>query len=123
MGTDKDDETRATARKLLRIVEQIRTLYPRMELGQLAVFLSVIVEPGVRAKDLGPRIALSTSAMSRNVSALSALSYLSDAEGKNRHGLDLITQIPDVFDRRSMSLAPTRKGYTLAEKLADSMEG
>jgi DNA-binding MarR family transcriptional regulator len=123
MGTDRDEETRETVRRLLRAVEQIRNLYPRMELGQLVVFLGVIVDPGVKAKDLGPRVSLSTSAMSRNVSALSALSYLPDAAGKNRDGLDLITQIPDVFDRRAMALAPTRKGYTLAEKLAHSMKG
>ena len=105
-------------RRLLAAVEEVRRAYPRMELGQLAVLLSVLIEPGLRAQDLTNRVGLQKSSLSRNVKSLSAASYLSDEEGNLRDGLDLITQTPDAVDRRAFQLAPTPKGWTLAEKLS-----
>lgn len=122
MPTD-DDDVRKEMRRLLRAIEEVRTRYPRMELGQLSILLSVMAEPGMWAKDLTARVGLQKSALSRNVKALSTTSYLVDEEGQPKSGLDLITQIPDAFDRRAFQLAPTRKGRTLAEKLADIMKG
>lgn len=105
-------------RRLLRVVEEVRTQYPRMELGQLAVLLSVLAEPGMWARDLTARVGLKKSALSRNVKALSQIGYLTDKDGKPKDGLNLITQIPDALDGRAFQLAPTRKGRTLAERLS-----
>jgi len=89
-----------------------------MELGQLAVLLSVLIEPGLRAQDLTARVGLRKSSLSRNVKSLSAASYLSDEEGHLRDGLDLITQTPDAVDGRAFQLSPTPKGWTLAKTLS-----
>lgn len=119
----KEDAVKADMRRLLRVVEELRRRHPRMELGQLVILLSVLAEPGMWAKDLTNKVGLQKSAMSRNVKALSAASYLTDDDGNPAGGLDLITQIPDAFDRRAFQLAPTRKGRTLAEKLSDLLKG
>jgi DNA-binding MarR family transcriptional regulator len=117
------EETRKAMRQLLRVIEEVRRRHPRMELGQLAVLLSVLAEPGMWAKDLTAKVGVQKSALSRNVKALSNVSYLTDENGNPRDGMDLITQIPDVIDRRAFQLAPTRKGVTLAEKLSELMKG
>jgi DNA-binding MarR family transcriptional regulator len=110
-------------RRLLAVVEEVRGQHPRMEMGQLAVLLHVLAEPGMWAQDLTRVVNLKKSALSRNVKALSSVSYLSDDGGNPREGMDLITQIPDVLDRRAFQLAPTRKGRTFAERLAKILEG
>lgn len=121
MATAANDEVRQNMRRIFRIVEEIRRQYPRMELGQVAVLLSVLAEPGMRAADLTGRVGLKKSALSRNVRALSQTSYLQDDDGDPRDGLNLIAQVQDPFDGRAFQLAPTRKGRDLAEKLSDMM--
>lgn len=117
------DHTRRAMRRLLAVVEEVRSQHPRMEMGQLAVLLHVLAEPGMWAQDLTRVVNLKKSALSRNVKALSSVSYLTDDDGNPRDGMDLITQIPDVLDRRAFQLAPTRKGRTFAERLAKILEG
>ncbi len=51
-----DDEVRKDMRRLLRVIEEVRRRYPRMELGQLAILLSVLAEPGMWAKDLTAKV-------------------------------------------------------------------
>lgn len=123
MTEDDLEAVRKDVRKLARVVEEVRRQYPRMELGQMAVLLSVLSDPGMRAQELTDRVGLKKSALSRNVKALSQVTYLTDEEGNPRNGLDLITQIPDAFDGRAFQLAPTRKGRTLAERLSELMKG
>lgn len=113
-----EDETKEALLRLLHIVEEVRKTYPRMELSQLSILLTILAEPGLWAKDLMGRVDLKKSALSRNVKALSNLSYITDDDGKPRAGLDLITQIPDALDQRAFQLAPTRKGRQFAERIA-----
>ncbi|PYF10328.1 DNA-binding MarR family transcriptional regulator [Rhodobacter viridis] len=116
-----EDDVRANMRRLFRIVEEIRDQYPRMELGQVAVLLSVLSDPGMRATDLRSRVGLQKSALSRNVRALSQTSYLQDEDGGQRQGLNLIVQAIDPFDSRAHLLNPTKKGKALAKKLSDML--
>lgn len=122
MAYEDDEKVRADMRKLLRIVEEVRRLYPRMELGQLAVLLAIISDPGLWARDLTGKVGLKKSALSRNVKALSSVSYLADEDGEKRGGLDLIAQIPDAIDTRAFQLAPTHRGRQFAERLSELMK-
>lgn len=118
------DEVRRRMRALLRVIEELRGLYPRMELGQLSVLLHVLSDPGVRAGDLTTKVKLKSSALSRNVKALSHLHYLPDeTTGDPRSGLGLITQIPDAADNRAYMLSPTKTGRDLSERLSSLMKG
>lgn len=110
-------------RKLLRVIDLVRKLYPRMELGQLAVLLHVLAKPGVRANDLLDEVGVTKSALSRNVRALSDRSYLTDEQGEQRGGLDLITQVTDPLDGRAKLLAPTARGRRLAQTLSKTLGG
>ncbi|SHM46275.1 hypothetical protein SAMN05444389_11022 [Paracoccus solventivorans] len=121
MSADDSDKVKEAMHRLFWVVEEVRRQYPRMELGQLAILLSVLAEPGMWARDLTGKVKLKKSALSRNVKALSNLSYLMDEEGNRREGLDLITQIPDALDQRAYLLTPTEKGRDLAERLAALM--
>lgn len=122
MSEAEDEEgVRRDMRALLRVVEAVRQQHPRMEMAQLSVLLHVTTDPGVRATDLGNKMGLKRSSLSRNVKALSSTSYLRDEEGDVRDGLDLITQIPDATDARAYQLALTRRGRIFAERLATLM--
>lgn len=123
MAYEDDEKVRADMRRLFNIVEEVRRLYPRMELGQLAILLLVISDPGMWARDLTGRVGLKRSALSRNVKALSSVGYLNGGDGERRGGLDLIAQIPDAIDARAFQLAPTRRGRELAERLSKIMKG
>lgn len=117
------DKTTEDMKRLLRVVDKIRKLYPRMELGQLALLLHVLVKPGIRANDLLDEIGVTKSALSRNALALSDRSYLPDDAGGRRGGLDLITQVTDPLDGRAKLLAPTSRGRRLANTLSETLGG
>lgn len=108
--------------RLLRVVEEVRKLYPRMELTQLALFLLIFANPTLRASDLGKVAGVGKSSLSRNVWALSQASEDERAEGGSGRRLDLITQIPDAFDGRAFNLALTKKGRSLGETLSQLMK-
>lgn len=118
MTMTADEGTREAMKRLLQVMQEFKQLNPRMEVGQMIVLLTILVEPGMWARDLTARAGLKKAATSRSVKALTSLSYILDEDGAPRAGLDLITQIPDAIDQRAYQLAPTRKGWTLAEKLA-----
>jgi DNA-binding MarR family transcriptional regulator len=118
-----EDPTTADMKVLHKTIEEIRKLYPRMELGQLSILLLVLSDPGMRAGELVAKVGLKKSALSRNVKALTQASYLTDESGDPRQGLDLITQIPDSFDGRAFQLAPTKRGRALAENISSIMRG
>lgn len=122
MAYEDDENVRSDMRKLFRIVEEVRSVYPRMELGQLAVLLAIISDPGMWARDLTGRVGLKRSALSRNVKALSSVGYLNGGDGERRGGLDLIAQIPDAIDARAFQLAPTDRGRQFAERLSKLMK-
>lgn len=112
------DAVRSDMRTLLRMLDTVRTQYPRMELNQLAVLLNVMAEPGVREVDLRKKTGINKSALNRCVRGLSHESYLKDAEGKNREGLGLIKRLPEG---KEYMLAPTGPGRRLAEHLSSLM--
>ena len=116
-----NDFVRRDMRKLAEIVRELRRTYPRMELGQLHVLMLVLAKPGVRIADLVAATKLTKSAISRNTLALAQQSYLDGADGERAAGLDLLTGTPDPEDARSKLIAPTVKGWLLAEILSGIM--
>lgn len=112
------DSYKNDIRRLIKIVEELRTLDPEMELSKLLVYLHIAVQPGKKVADLLPLTGLSRSSLSRNISALSGGEYRPDNRRQFKPGLDLVTTVTDPFDGRAQLAAPTRRGVGLAEKLA-----
>lgn len=112
------DTYRNDIKRLIRIVEELRTLDPEMELSKLLVYLQIAAAPGRKVADLLALTGLSRSALSRNISALSGGDYRPDSRRQFKPGLDLVTTVTDPFDGRAQLAAPTRRGVGLAEKLA-----
>lgn len=112
------DNSRVALRPLIQAVEEFRKYDPKMELGQLLIYLHTAVRPGIKMTELEALVGLSSSAVSRNVQALSRVSYQRDTEGKPRPGHDLVTQLSDPLDSRAKLVAPTRRGVMLAEKVS-----
>lgn len=116
-------EVNRRTRCLLELVEELREVYPRMELGQLKVLLQVLLQPGVRGAEL-----LETNEDVTKSGLYKTLNVLSDerspgaVEGRTT-GLDLITKIPDPEDGRAVLLLPTRRGVDLKHRLAKIMAG
>ncbi|QRI64880.1 MarR family transcriptional regulator [Shinella sp. PSBB067] len=114
----KKQPNNAGVKALIRIVEEIRELYPRMEISQLSVLLHILNKPGTTAADLVRATGLSKSALSRAVRTLGSTAFTHDGDGSRReHGLNLITQVPDVTDTRSNIIAPTRLGRNLGDRI------
>jgi DNA-binding MarR family transcriptional regulator len=109
---------------LVRVVEELREYDPKMELGQLLLFLKVVAKPGVRVPELREDVKMSGAAVSRNLSALSSRSYLTDKEtGSPAKGHDLLTTVPDEYDARAHVAAPTARGFNLARRLSNLLHG
>lgn len=113
------DNSRAALRPLIRVVEEFRRYDPKMELGQLLIYLHTAIRPGIKMSELEALVGLSSSAVSRNVLALSKETYQKGADGAPRPGHDLVTQLSDPLDARAKLVAPTRRGAMLADKVAD----
>lgn len=123
MAKREEDKVRRDMMLLAAVVKELRSLYPRMELGQLHVLLLVLARPGVGLADLMVPTRLTKAAVSRNALALSQHSYLGDPQGNRRGGLDLLTHAEDPDDARAKLVAPTRKGRELAERLSAILNG
>lgn len=116
-------EVKRRIRNLRDAVRELREVYPRMELGQLDILLSIALDPGAKGTDL--MNATTTSGHSKG-GFYKALSVLSDerapgaVEGRVS-GLDLITKVTDPADGRAFLLLPTRRGAELMRRLANKM--
>ncbi|MER8582655.1 winged helix DNA-binding protein [Mesorhizobium sp. M1423] len=93
-----------TARRLLSFIEEFGKLDPEMQIQQIAVFLHVMGKPGVTMRELEQLTGLSSSSVSRNVSALSK------THRKGQPGHDLLATVEDPMDRRIKRISPTSKG-------------
>lgn len=114
----QQDPTRFAASALAQAVAVFREFDPKMELGQLLVFLYVVAQPGIHMKELERLTGLQKSAMSRNVMALSSRSYLTTEDGEPRPGHNLVSALEDPFNRRAVIVSPTATGRRVMEKVA-----
>lgn len=123
MALSERDHVEQAMLTLASLVWEIRRAYPRMELGQLHVLLLVLGKPGLGMSDLIAPTELTKSAVSRNTSALSAVSYLPSDTGDRRRGLGLVALEEHPDDARAKNVRPTPKGRRLAERLTSLLDG
>lgn len=103
-------------------VQEIRKVYPRMEMGQLDLLLTIALKPGIRGADLLAQAGgdLTKSGMYKTLQALSDERSPGEVEGRVT-GLDLLTRLPDPTDRRAYLLSPTQRGLSLMRTLASKL--
>lgn len=114
---DKADDSAAALGRLIQVIEELRKLDPKMDLGQVLTLLLIAQKPGIRTAELLKRTGLSTSTLSRQVIMMSERNFQNTPDGKVIHGLDLVTQLTDPLDTRGKLAATTRRGSTLVQKL------
>lgn len=117
------DDVSQAMRTLAKIVWEVRREYPRMELGQLHILLLILAEPGTGMSQLQAPTELTKAAVSRNVLALSLISYLGANDGRRRPGLNLVSMDPHPDDGRAKLVSPTARGNRLAIRLAQILGG
>ncbi|WP_085025261.1 MarR family winged helix-turn-helix transcriptional regulator [Ensifer aridi] len=100
-----------TARRLLSFIEEFRKLNPNIQAGQIAVFLHIMAKPGITMKELEKATGLSSTAVSRNVLALSEW-YKADVPG-----YDLVETFDDPHDRRNKRVRAKQKGQRVYNSL------
>jgi DNA-binding MarR family transcriptional regulator len=91
-------------------------LGPEVELQNVLTLLLVAANPGIGMADLQRELALSSAAMSRNVSKLTGDGY-KVAGGKVTEGLELVAAFENPLDRRAKMVRLTPKGRTLVNKM------
>ncbi|MDW9519150.1 MarR family transcriptional regulator [Sinorhizobium meliloti] len=100
-----------TARRLLSFIEEFRKLNPNIQAGQIAVFLHIMAKPGITMKELEKATNLSSTAVSRNVLALSEWFKVGEP------GYDLVETYDDPQDRRNKRVRPKPKGMRVYNTL------
>lgn len=100
-----------TARRLLSFIEEFGKLDAEMQIQQIAVFLHVMGKPDLTLRELEQATGLSSSSVSRNVSALSKV------HRKGTPGHDLLTTYEDPMDRRIKHVKPTPRGIKVYNTL------
>ncbi len=93
-------------------VEMMREIHPDMTLNQVMVFLTVAVRPGVTQREIMETLGVADSSASRIVA------ILSDYGNRGTGPFKLIELVEDKRDRRNKLLHLTKKGQSLASKLA-----
>lgn len=99
-------------------MEIIRALHPTIPAQTITVFLTVAVTKGhtISMGDLGERLDMAQSSVSRNVQLLSKL---------NRHkepGMDLVQWEIDPQDYRRRIVSLTKKGRVIAERMKELLK-
>lgn len=123
MTLERDDPVRQDLKGLIRVVAEVHRQLPDLDLCQFLILLYVAVEPGITGKDVLSRLGTKKSTMSRNIRLLATSHYQKEEDGKPKPGLGLISQTQHPSDGRYYLLAPTRKLWTLAERLSHLMRG
>jgi len=101
---------------LLEIIQAMREFDPVMEVQAVAVFFCVGLhqsEEGISMQDLGDKLDIAQSSVSRNVFKLSLV---------NRHrerGVDLLESYEDPMERRRKLVKLTNKGKRVYDRLSE----
>lgn len=108
---------RLTIAKGLRFVEEFRKMDPEMQMQTAAVFLTVVIEPGITMRRMGDKLGLSQASCSRNVTSLSKW------RKENIPGHDLVEAVEDPSERRRKIVHLTPKGKRVAESISTIIGG
>ncbi len=119
MATDEG----GTARKLVYAIDEFRKLAPDLPAQTLTVFFLIAGTPGIRMKEIEKLTGLSSSAISRNVLALSERSWRKEANGEFGPGLDLVVTASDPFDPRAKVAILTPRGRKMYERVVAIVDG
>jgi len=98
-------------RELFRSIEVLRELRAEMPMQMASVFLMIAMKPGIHQRDLPDLLGLSQSSVSRNVSALAAMTR------QGTPGLGLVEQRLGGLGWRTPELHLTQAGKMLARRL------
>lgn len=115
MESSNDDKI--LLRRLLRVVEYIRTYNAEMPVQTLGAFLTIALEDGQSVTQIGNRLGLSQSAASRNVSELTERSW------KKVEGLKVAEYHQGYENISVKTLHLTHKGQTWASHIAGLLKG
>lgn len=117
METIVKNQPNKTARKIVSLIEEFRKLDPEIQAQQIVVFLTVVGSPGHTLRELEQMTGLASSAISRNVQALSKV------HRKGKAGHDLVIAEEDPEDRRFKRVRPTAKGIRVYNTLVELLGG
>lgn len=111
----------ATAEKGLRTFLDVLEVIRRdvddiIPAQQIAVLLVIALEPGQSQREVGEKVGLSQSSVSRNIDALSQ----QHRQGKPGH--NLVVRRPDPMERRRQNLYLSAKGERLVKRITDLIE-
>lgn len=107
--------TKQAMHTLIKVIEEFRKLDAEMPMQTAAVFLNVVLNPGVTMKDLADRCGISQASTSRNIAALSKWHRLGKA------GHDLVEAVEDPAERRRKIVNLTAKGKRVAASIEAAM--
>lgn len=101
-----------SARKLLKIVEEFRSINPDMPIKQVAIFLGVLAGDGeATLSSLSSHLDVAQSTASKNLAQLAGVDRLHPLPNA------LIEMHENPAERRSKIISLTQPGWTLTNKL------
>ncbi len=107
----------AALSKLMRVLEEFRTLDPDLPIQYALSFLTLAQNEGLSMGALAQRLAIAQSSASRNIAALS------DWHSFGKPGLGLVEAREDPRERRRKRVSLTAKGHAFAHRLTALMAG
>jgi DNA-binding MarR family transcriptional regulator len=103
--------------KLIRVLEEFRTLDPDLPIQYALSFLTLAQNEGFSIGALAQRLAIAQSSASRNIAALS------DWHSFGKPGLGLVEAREDPRERRRKRVSLTAKGHAFVHRLTVLMIG
>ncbi|MDW9532238.1 MULTISPECIES: MarR family winged helix-turn-helix transcriptional regulator [Sinorhizobium] len=110
-----------TARKFINFIEEFRKLNPKMQAGQISLFLHIVGTPELTIRELAQRTGLGDGgSITRKIDELTK-SYWKPVGGEMKEvpGLDLVETYEDPRDRRFKRVRATRKGNQVFNTLIE----
>lgn len=104
-------------RRLLNVVQCIRSVDPTMPIQGLAALLTIAIEEGQNINSVADKTAMAQSAASRNISSLT------DWDWRKKPGLNLVEYRTDPMNLSQKTLYLTDKGRSLIQKIVAVKEG
>lgn len=124
MAQHDEKVLRLVANGMLNAIEIYRGRFDNEEGIQLAMFLRVMLKPGISMKELEKVMGMSKSAISRTKDVLSSEGYQRDkVTGLKVPGHGLVMEASDPLDARAKVLSPTKKGRMHYEKMMAALVG
>ncbi len=109
------ESANAALPKLIRVLEEFRTLDPDLPIQYALSFLTLAQNEGLSMGELAQRLAIAQSSASRNIAALS------DWHSFGKPGLGLVEAREDPRERRRKRVSLTAKGHAFVHRLTALM--